>query len=287
MSIRFDRCLTLSVFRNLNRPGLGKSDRHVPILMYHSISNGLEEGITPYYRVSTSPHRFAEQMQWLDDSGYAGVSLEEALAFLADGKSSGRAPVALTFDDGFADFYREAWPVLERHTFRATVYLPTAYIAGARKSFLGRDCLTWDEVRELRAHGARFGSHSVSHPKLYGLSRNAIESELKLSKECIEQELGEAISGFAYPFAFPQEDPRFTRMLTEQLRELGYASCVTTVIGRMQAGDQPLRLKRLPANSCDDRALFMAKLDGAYDWLGSAQRSVRQLKRLAGREVTP
>jgi hypothetical protein len=55
----------------------------------------------------------------------------------------------------------------------------------------------------------------------------------------------------------------------------------------MQAGDQPLRLKRLPANSCDDRALFMAKLDGAYDWLGSAQRSVRQLKRLAGREVTP
>jgi hypothetical protein len=71
------------------------------------------------------------------------------------------------------------------------------------------------------------------------------------------------------------------------LRELGYASCVTTVIGRMQAGDQPLRLKRLPANSCDDRALFMAKLDGAYDWLGSAQRSVRQLKRLAGREVTP
>jgi peptidoglycan/xylan/chitin deacetylase (PgdA/CDA1 family) len=272
MLMRIDRCLTLSLFRR-------KSDKRVPILMYHTISDDPEEGITPYYKVATSRRRFAEQMQWLDDAGYVGVSLEDALAHPAGSRSDGRVPVALTFDDGFSDFYTQAQPVLERHAFTATLYLPTAFIASSRKSFRGKDCLTWDEVRDLRAHGIRFGSHSMSHPRLYELSWDAIDQELKFSKESLEHELGEAITGFAYPFAFPQEDQRFIRTLTERLREFGYGSCVTTVIGRMGESDDPFCLKRLPANSCDDRALFMAKLEGAYDWMGTLQGSFRRLKR--------
>jgi hypothetical protein len=75
-------------------------------------------------------------------------------------------------------------------------------------------------------------------------------------------------------------------MFAELLSGLGYHSCVTTVIGRVQPGDDVFCLKRLPVNSCDDEALFFAKLHGAYDWLGSAQRTVRQFKRLTGKSVT-
>jgi peptidoglycan/xylan/chitin deacetylase (PgdA/CDA1 family) len=262
---------------------LGSADDSFPILMYHSVSNDAEEGVQPYYRLATSPARFAEQMQWLNDSGFQGVSLAEALA--SNSKPGARPAVAITFDDGFRDFHTDAWPVLQRHGFTATMYLPTAFIASTRKSFRGKECLTWSEVRELRAQGAQFGSHTVNHPKLHELSWETIDRELSLSKQTIESELGETIGAFAYPYAFPQEDRRFTKTLADRLQQSGYHNCVTTAVGRNQAGDDRFCLKRLPANSCDDRALFVAKLDGAYDWLGSAQRTVRQLKRLTGKTV--
>jgi peptidoglycan/xylan/chitin deacetylase (PgdA/CDA1 family) len=277
-AVRFDRYLTLSVFRTLCRGGSG-GEKRVPILMYHSISDDREEGVEPYYRLATNPRRFAEQMQWLRDSGYRGVSLETALAMLATGESGARPLAVITFDDGFRDFYTTAWPIIQRHGFTATMYLPTAFITSQRKSFRGKECLTWNEVRELRAHGICFGSHTVNHPKLHELPWNAIENELKLSKACLEQELEEEIASFAYPYAFPQEDGHFTKMFTELLCAQGYRTGVTTVIGRAQAGDDLFCLRRLPANSCDDRALFVAKLNGAYDWLGPAQHAFRHFKR--------
>jgi peptidoglycan/xylan/chitin deacetylase (PgdA/CDA1 family) len=159
------------------------------------------------------------------------------------------------------------------------VYLPTGFVAQERKSFRGRECLTWDEVRELRRNGIRFGSHTVNHPKLYEMSWSEVESEASVSKERIQQELQEEVTSFAYPYAFPQEDGYFRQRIAGLLRELGYQSCVTTVVGRSQTTDDPFFLKRLPINSCDDRALFEAKLEGAYDWLGTAQYAFRQMKR--------
>ena len=283
--VRLDRSITLSVFRPLNRVGLGSSNKCVPILMYHSISDDAEAGVEPYYRLATHPQRFAEQMQWLHNAGYFGVSLEESLAALESNKPDSRPLVAITFDDGFRDFYTAAWPALRKHGFTATMYLPTAFITPQRASFVGRECMTWNEVCELRRAGIRFGAHTVNHPKLHESSWDVIRGELAGSKNTIERELGEEISSFAYPYAFPQEDRRFTETFTKLLREEGYQSSVTTVVGRMHAGDDLFRLKRLPANSCDDEALFTAKLSGAYDWLGSAQRAVRQLKQWSGKTV--
>jgi len=113
-----------------------------------------------------------------------------------------------------------------------------------------KECLTWNEVRELRAHGICFGSHTVNHPKLHELPWNAIENELKLSKACLEQELEEEIASFAYPYAFPQEDGHFTKMFTELC-----ARKVTEPVSPRDwprpAGDDLFCLRRLPANSCD------------------------------------
>jgi peptidoglycan/xylan/chitin deacetylase (PgdA/CDA1 family) len=278
-STRLDRLVSLYLSRPLRRAGWGRPGTWLPILMYHSVSSDSEKGVGPYYRLVTSPQRFAEQMQWLAELGYVGLALEDALPTLVQGRANGRHPVVITFDDGFRDFHVAAWPVLRRYGFTATVYLPTGFVSRERKSFRGRQCLTWDEVRELRRHGVRFGSHTVNHPKLYELSWSQIESEARISKERIQQELREEVTSFAYPYAFPQEDNAFRRTIAGLLREQGYRSSVTTVVGRSQAGDDPLFLKRLPINSCDDRRLFEAKLEGAYDWLGPAQYAYRQIKR--------
>jgi peptidoglycan/xylan/chitin deacetylase (PgdA/CDA1 family) len=284
--VRFDRSISLYLSRPLYRAGRGRSGTCLPILMYHSVSSDPEEGVAPYFRLATSPDRFAEQMQWLSDLGFIGVALEDALATPVSGKVDGRRLVAITFDDGFRDFQVGAWPVLCRHGFTATVYLPTGFIAPQRKLFRGKECLTWDEVRELRQNGIRFGSHTVNHPKLYEMSWKEIESETTISKERIQQELQEEVTSFAYPYAFPQEDRRFTQRFVDLLRKTGFRYCATTVIGRAQASNNPFLLKRLPANSSDDKALFAAKLNGAYDWLGLVQCLFRLLKRGRSRVVS-
>jgi peptidoglycan/xylan/chitin deacetylase (PgdA/CDA1 family) len=138
-------------------------------------------------------------------------------------------------------------------------------------------------VRELRAAGIRFGSHTVNHPVLYKSSWQEIENELATSKENLEQVMGEKIARFCYPYAFPQHDRPFVEKFRGLLQQLGYQSCATTVIGRVQTGDDPFCLKRLPMNNDDDRVLFLAKLDGAYDWLAYPQSWFKSAHHRLGR----
>jgi peptidoglycan/xylan/chitin deacetylase (PgdA/CDA1 family) len=189
----------------------------------------------------------------------------------------------ITFDDGYTDFYRQAFPILSRYGFGATVYLPTAYIGDLPLQFKGRDCLTWREVRELGDHGIVFGSHTVSHPQLRELSAPAIKEEIVRSKKTIEERLGVAAESFAYPFAFPQSDSEFKTMLRDLLRSAGYKNGVCTTVGRGTSASDPFFMERLPVNSADDAALFQAKLAGAYDWIRTFQGLVKNIKMRAAK----
>jgi peptidoglycan/xylan/chitin deacetylase (PgdA/CDA1 family) len=177
----------------------------------------------------------------------------------------------ITFDDGFSDFYRHAFPALSRHHFSATVFVPTAYIGTQPIKFKGKDCLTWNEIRELRKHGIVFGSHTVTHPQLSTLDATAVRNEIVDSKRTIEDNLGEPVDGFAYPYAFPEEKVSFVRMLRDTLADAGYHQGVSTRIGTARPQEDRYFLRRLPMNSMDDIALFDAKLQGGYDWLHGLQ----------------
>lgn len=274
MPFRFDRFATLYAAGPIRRAFAQQGC--IPILMYHAISDE-PESAQPYYRTTTTPAMFATHMQYLAERGYRTVDLGQALSSLHNGGPSNA--VVITFDDGFRDFYREAFPVLNRYSFSATMFLPTAYIGTAPAKFKGKDCLTWSEVRELHRQGILFGSHTVTHPQLYGLNAQVIEEELTASKETIEQQLGAKVDSFAYPYAFPEADSSFKQMLQETLCRAGYGNGVCTTIGRTDRGTNPFFLKRLPMNSCDDLLLFEAKLDGAYDWLATPQLLVKMAKK--------
>lgn len=283
MNLRFDRLATLYLVSPLLRLATG-SEPSVPILMYHSITDGDESNVGPYYRTKTSPAVFAAQMRYLHQNGYTACSPEQAIRQLQT--QAADKLVVITFDDGYRDFYRHAFPILNQFGYSATVYLPTAYIGESPLQFKGTDCLIWAEVRELSKHGILFGSHTVTHPWLRELSRAAINDELANSKNAIEEKLGCAVKSFAYPYAFPQADKDFTNMLRDSLFRVGYDNGVCTIVGRANRKSERLFMERLPVNSCDDDALLNAKLAGAYDWISKSQyvsKIVRAgLRRAAG-----
>jgi peptidoglycan/xylan/chitin deacetylase (PgdA/CDA1 family) len=277
MSFRLDRFATLYLVNPLRRSA-SRNKPSIPILMYHSISDDAETGVHPYYRTSTSPQQFASQMKYLHENGYRTASLPEVVSQLQGKGVVVEKQVVVTFDDGYRDFYQHAFPALSQYGFSATVFLPTAYIGERPIQFKGKACLTWAEVRELNNHGILFGSHTVTHPQLRELSVPAISMEIADSKATIEEKLGSAVESFAYPYAFPQTDSDFTKMLRDLLRRAGYENGVSTIVGTANHTSEPLFLERLPVNSCDDRALFNAKLDGAYDWVSTSQYLTKMVK---------
>ena len=277
ISFRLDRLATLCVASPVLRRFASRK-LHLPVLMYHSVSQATENGTHPYYCTVTAPAVFATHMRYLHEHGYRTVNLPEAVRLLASGEPCDQS-VAITFDDGYRDFLQFAFPALNQFGFTATVYLPTAYIGAGPIAFKGKDCLTWAEVRELRKHNIYFGSHTVTHPQLSTLDDVSVLQELRVSKQVIEEQLGEAIDSFSYPYAFPEERQRFTKMLREALINCGYDQGVSTRIGLARRNEDCYFLRRLPMNSLDDRPLFLAKLEGGYDWLYAAQRARKMLKR--------
>lgn len=252
--------------------------------MYHSIS-GVNRNAHPYFLTNTLPAIFARQMQFLLDGGYSVIELGRLAADLKSGIDIVPGSVALTFDDGFGDFYTDAFPVLRKFGFPATVFLPTGLIDRG-VGFKGQRCLTWAEVRELRKQGVSFGSHTVNHLELNRIGKRELEFELVHSKERIESELGEAVETFSYPFAFPEQDRAHVEDLKTILAESGYKCGVSTRIGTTSSRDNIFMLRRVPVNSMDDERLMKAKIDGAYDWLHPCQVLYKHIRKTSGRRWT-
>ena len=94
------------------------------ILAYHGISQEDEhEWDASLYM---PPDCFRRRMQLLKNSNCAVLPLSEAVERLYAGELPERC-VALTFDDGDYDFYKEAHPIIRDFNFPVTVYLTTFY----------------------------------------------------------------------------------------------------------------------------------------------------------------
>ena len=280
LSFRLDRALSVRVMHPITRCWAGGRRRvRIPILMYHSISPAAGRQ-HPYFETHTSAEVFSRQMQLLKDENYQTISLAEAIS--RSEQHVDQKQVVITFDDGYRDFYTQAFPTLVRHAFTATLFVVSTYSAESRFSRNGADYMTWNEIREVHAGGISIGSHSATHRHLSTLNDEELRAELADSKNAIENALGKKIASFSYPFAFPEPDKVFVSRLKSILESSGYENGVCTTIGTMAAGNEHFFLPRLPVNAFDDARFFRAKLEGGYDWLRTMQRIYKNnIKRTA------
>ncbi len=275
---RLDRIFTLYFFRPVLRM-VGNREPHVPVLMYHSISELASMPRHPYFEIRTSPSVFRVQMQFLRDADFATLLPSEVFDWLVTPEAASRRAVCLTFDDAYEDFLIAALPILQEFSFKSTVYVPTGMVGNSGPN--GLKLLDWPQIRTLGLAGVNIGSHTVSHPDMKTLSRSELKREIVESKKNLEDKLGLKIQDFSHPFAFPEQSSSYVDSYRELLLEGNYRTGMTTVIGSVRKGDDPLMIRRLPANDFDDNKLLAAKLDSSYDWLHQIQILSKTIRRSA------
>ncbi|MGH9678802.1 MAG: polysaccharide deacetylase family protein [Candidatus Acidiferrales bacterium] len=259
-TFRLDRAISIGLVHPVMQIVRKQGAARVPILMYHGVRSEVSAR-HPYFETNTSRELFAAHMKYLRDNGYTTLNLNEALEAMMTGRS-GPKRVVITFDDGFRDFYTNAFPVLAEYNFKATMFVVSGFTSDETFTAGGKEYMTWSEVREIHARGIQIGSHTVSHPELYKLSPNQLEFEVRQSKETIEDGIGDAVRSFSYPYAFPEQDAKFVTRLRELLETHGYENGVSTILGTAGAADNWFFMPRLPVNSFDDLRLLSAKLEG-------------------------
>lgn len=192
----------------------------VPILMYHWFE-GTGVGPTRGATFAINPTEFRRQMAWLAASGMSPVSVSQVLAALRDQASLPPRPYAVTFDDGYEDFYEQALPVLRQHRIPATLYMVSGLVGkwnvwDERSGEPRRPLMGWARLRELVAAGIDIGSHSLSHPDLRTLGDDELRHECEASRKQLEDGLGRKVTSFAYPFGF------FDQRVKDAVRAAGY-----------------------------------------------------------------
>jgi peptidoglycan/xylan/chitin deacetylase (PgdA/CDA1 family) len=170
------------------------------ILCYHSMDPAWSSPM------AVTPDEFEAHCRWLGRHRSV-VSLEVAARAAERRIGLGRDPVALTFDDGFADIYEHAFPRLRRHHLPATVFLVAETLTSKDRVVDWVDdppghtleTLSIEQILEMQEAGISFGSHSFSHRDLTTLDVNACVRDLRASKDVLENVLGREVPFVAYP----------------------------------------------------------------------------------------
>jgi peptidoglycan/xylan/chitin deacetylase (PgdA/CDA1 family) len=111
------------------------------ILNYHRISDKKSEKSLSPFDLGVTRGKFEKEMGYLNRN-FSVLSFSRAIDLLKHGKDWPKFPVVISFDDGYRDFYLNAFPILEKYNLTAIVFIST-------KSLEDGGSFWWDEIRKL------------------------------------------------------------------------------------------------------------------------------------------
>ena len=203
-------------------PALGPA-QGASLLIYHRIGGGTRN------ELDLATHTFVRQLDLLGEHDV--LALDAALDRLDAGDH--RPSIVVTFDDGFEDVYRNAWPVLRERSVPFTIYLASAFVGTT---------MVWEGATARGAAG-------------HGLTWRQLEEMLSSGLCTIGNHLGVVPQHFTYPWGLLVPD------LEPAIRER-FRSASTGVLGRNLPATDRARLHRIPVRRSDPQAFFARKLSG-------------------------
>jgi peptidoglycan/xylan/chitin deacetylase (PgdA/CDA1 family) len=188
---------------------------------------------------------FAAHMAYLHACQYTPVTVTQLVQAMTDRTVHlPDRPIALTFDDGLADFYTGALPVLKCYDFTATLYITTGFVGGTSRWLRPdgeglRPMLTWRQIGDINVSGIECGGHSHSHPQLDTLSPVAARDEIVRCKLALEQHLGRPVETFAYPHGY------YSLIVRRLVQQAGYSSACAVKHALSSLTDDRFALARI------------------------------------------
>jgi peptidoglycan/xylan/chitin deacetylase (PgdA/CDA1 family) len=230
-------------------------DSFPTILAYHKVTNRFEFGIT-----RTTPSQFESQMKFLNDN----LEIVNGDVLLRNNDLSNKA--ILTFDDGYEDFYYNAFPILQKYNFPAIVFLITSSIGkqnlwDANLGGIKFRHLNWEQIREMSENGIEFGSHTVNHTDLTRLSEREIYHELAESKSILESKLGKPLRFISYPFG------KYNDTVMDIARNVGYNAGFSLNPHHSNHTFNRFAIKRTAVYMLDNRFIYSIKCRNTHSRL--------------------
>lgn len=222
-----------------------------PILMYHYISDIEEKGEI----LSLSKNVFKKHMEYLSSHSYNVISLKDLGNMLKKGVDIPDNCVILTFDDGYKDFYTQAYPILKQYKFNATIFVVA--------DFLGTDekWLDWKQVKKLSKEGlVDIGGHTLTHKALPLLGEEEARKEILFSKLHIEKRMDKPVDSFSYPYGVLNDS------IKEMVKKAGYEVAVGTAYqrGEFKNNDVYILKRVFVSNVSRHPIVFKFMLSGYY-----------------------
>ena len=237
---------------------LGRSSISVPILMYHYIRPA-PSIYTDYlgYRLTVTPGDFTAQMDWLASSGYHPVDFNDLRSYFSGAVPLPAKPVVITFDDGYADLYTTAYPILQVHKFKAVAYIVTSFVGQA-------SYVTAAQVQEMDRHGIQIASHTVDHANVAKASLYWATAQLAASKTWLENLTGHSVVDFAYPSG------KYSATAIAALQATGYDTAVTELPGTVHSRADRYLWTRERAYGGESLGDFVNNLGAVEPWVDVA-----------------
>ena len=225
------RPLTLAEMNELYGPCVA-----APVLMYHHVEDGQLAASNNHTSLNVAPDKFRQQMQYLKDRGYQTVTMAALNNFFDNGVALPSKPALITFDDGYVNFYQNAWPILQEFGFTSTVFLTTGLMEND-------PYLSWGQIDQAKGN-VLFANHTWSHKSLGG-SIEAAQQEISLADTQLTDRGLNSPKTFAYPYG------TVSKAATDVLGQLGYRLAFTIKPGRILCAQQRLTLPRVRVGNAD------------------------------------
>lgn len=215
---------------------------HFPILMYHAIHVMAPEE-SANTNLIVDPTTFESHIQRLSNEGYYFLTPEEVHKVLTENvlPNGNQKIIWLTFDDSLWDFYDNAYPILQKYQVKATNNVITSTVGSQTN-------LSLDEMLEMKNNGMSFQDHTVTHPDLSATDSSTQTTEMKDSKQYLDDSLNQDTIAIAYPAG------RYSDTTLQIAENLDYKLGVTTNEGLASADNGLLSLNRiriLPTTTAD------------------------------------
>lgn len=213
---------------------------NLPIIMYHEVKYG-KSG-----KDAISPYEFESDLKYLRDNGYTSITMSALIGYVHDGQPLPGKPVIISFDDGYLNTYKFAYPLIKKYGVSMVLSLigkSSDDFTQSPSTSIDYSHVTWDQLGEMVSSGLvevqnhTYNLHRMNGPhsgrlgcmRKYGESDEEYERILKEDITKLQRKLlittGYLPNTFTYPYG------KYNSISDRVIRELGFKASLSCDFG--------------------------------------------------------